>query len=92
MGEGLSPFPYMLIFPQDEHERLLIGRLAEVGVTVERPVELTTFADEGDRVLAPTQARQRRGGNLPSGLHRRLRRCSLDGSRGDGHRFPWRHL
>src|ERR1700732_792051 len=28
MGAGLSPFPYALIFPQDEHERLLIGRLA----------------------------------------------------------------
>src|SRR6185503_6303689 len=24
MGEGLSPFPYVLIFSQDEHERLLI--------------------------------------------------------------------
>ena len=28
MGTGLSPFPYVLIFPQDEHERLLIERLA----------------------------------------------------------------
>jgi 2-polyprenyl-6-methoxyphenol hydroxylase-like FAD-dependent oxidoreductase len=24
MGAGLSPFPYALIFPQDEHERVLI--------------------------------------------------------------------
>jgi 2-polyprenyl-6-methoxyphenol hydroxylase-like FAD-dependent oxidoreductase len=31
MGQGLSPFPYMLIFPQDQHERLLIERLAETG-------------------------------------------------------------
>src|ERR1700732_4563638 len=23
MGEGISPYPYALIFPQDEHERLL---------------------------------------------------------------------
>src|SRR5438034_5545232 len=29
MGEDLSPFPYALIYPQDEHERLLINRLAE---------------------------------------------------------------
>ena len=29
MGAGLSPFPYALIFPQDEHERLLIDRLAK---------------------------------------------------------------
>src|SRR5712671_1218420 len=36
MGEGLSPFPFALIFAQDEHERLLIDRLAALGVTVER--------------------------------------------------------
>jgi len=24
MGAGLSPFPYFLIFPQDQHERLLV--------------------------------------------------------------------
>src|SRR5580704_15660301 len=24
MGAGVSPFPYVLTFPQDEHERLLI--------------------------------------------------------------------
>ena len=26
MGKGLSPFPYLVIFPQDQHERLLIER------------------------------------------------------------------
>ena len=36
MGQGLSPFPYAIIFPQDEHERLLIERLKECGVEVER--------------------------------------------------------
>src|SRR5712672_2958154 len=40
MGEGLSPYPYALIFPQDEHERLLINRLATAGVEVERRTEL----------------------------------------------------
>jgi 2-polyprenyl-6-methoxyphenol hydroxylase-like FAD-dependent oxidoreductase len=29
MGAGFSPFPYALLFPQDEHERLLIDRLVE---------------------------------------------------------------
>jgi 2-polyprenyl-6-methoxyphenol hydroxylase-like FAD-dependent oxidoreductase len=52
MGQGLSPYPYMLVYPQDEHERLLIDRLAKEGVTVERPTELITFAAEGDRVVA----------------------------------------
>jgi 2-polyprenyl-6-methoxyphenol hydroxylase-like FAD-dependent oxidoreductase len=52
MGEGVSPYPYMLIFPQDEHERLLIDRLAEAGVTVERPVELVAFTENGNHVRA----------------------------------------
>src|SRR5262249_3264945 len=34
MGEGLSPFPYVLDFPQDLHERLLLGRLESLGVHV----------------------------------------------------------
>src|SRR5277367_982751 len=36
MGEGLSPFPYALVFPQDEHERLLVDFLAQAGIQVER--------------------------------------------------------
>ena len=52
MGAGLSPFPYALIFPQDEHERLLIERLAEAGVEVERRTELLDFEDAGGRVRA----------------------------------------
>src|SRR5262249_7971283 len=51
-GVGLSPFPYAVIFPQDEHECLLIDRLREAGVTVERPLQLLDFEDEGDRVRA----------------------------------------
>src|SRR5499433_850821 len=34
-GAGLSPYPYALIFPQDEHERLLIDRLVQAGVEIE---------------------------------------------------------
>jgi len=52
MGRGLSPFPYALIFPQDEHERLLIDRLAALGVTVERPVELVDFRGDGADLTA----------------------------------------
>src|ERR1700730_130482 len=36
MGAEIGPFPYVLIYPQDEHERLLIDRLVEAGVNVER--------------------------------------------------------
>jgi 2-polyprenyl-6-methoxyphenol hydroxylase-like FAD-dependent oxidoreductase len=46
MGEGLSPFPYALTYPQDAHERLLIERLDALGVRVERRTELVRF-DQG---------------------------------------------
>src|SRR2546421_5452810 len=52
MGAGISPYPYALIFSQDEHERLLIARLSEIGVEIERRTELVDFEVEGDRVLA----------------------------------------
>jgi 2-polyprenyl-6-methoxyphenol hydroxylase-like FAD-dependent oxidoreductase len=52
MGRGLSPFPYAQIFPQDEHERLLIDRLAKAGVRVERRTELIDFNDTAGRVRA----------------------------------------
>ena len=52
MGTGLSPFPYALIFPQDEHERLLIERLSEAGIQVERPTELLGFEEANGHVIA----------------------------------------
>ncbi len=51
-GVGRSPFPYAVIFAQDEHERLLIDHLRAAGVTVERRVELVGFEDAGDHVRA----------------------------------------
>jgi 2-polyprenyl-6-methoxyphenol hydroxylase-like FAD-dependent oxidoreductase len=45
MGKGLSPFPYMVILPQDVHERLLIERLREAGVVVERGTELVDVTE-----------------------------------------------
>jgi 2-polyprenyl-6-methoxyphenol hydroxylase-like FAD-dependent oxidoreductase len=50
MGAGVSPFPYALIFPQDEHERLLTDRLAEAGVHIEHQTELLGFEDAAGRV------------------------------------------
>src|SRR5438552_3180724 len=52
VGENLTAHPFLEIFPQDQHERLLIGRLETLGVTVERRMELTRFTDEGHRVTA----------------------------------------
>jgi 2-polyprenyl-6-methoxyphenol hydroxylase-like FAD-dependent oxidoreductase len=52
LGADLSPFPYALIFPQDEHECLLIDRLARLGVEVERRTELLGFEEVNGRVFA----------------------------------------
>ena len=52
MGTGISPFPYALIYPQDEHERLLISGLGEAGVEVERETELLAFEEASGRVRA----------------------------------------
>ena len=52
IGKDLSPFSFLQIFPQDEHERLLVERLKRLGVTVERRTELLGFTDAGDRVVA----------------------------------------
>jgi 2-polyprenyl-6-methoxyphenol hydroxylase-like FAD-dependent oxidoreductase len=52
MGQGISPFPYALIFPQDEHERLLIDCLGALGIVIERRTELIGFEDTGARVTA----------------------------------------
>jgi 2-polyprenyl-6-methoxyphenol hydroxylase-like FAD-dependent oxidoreductase len=52
MGVGISPYPYALVFPQDEHERLLIDHLTGLGVRVERRTELLHFEEASDGVLA----------------------------------------
>jgi 2-polyprenyl-6-methoxyphenol hydroxylase-like FAD-dependent oxidoreductase len=52
LGAGVSPFPYALVFPQDEHERLLIDRLAELGIQIDRRTELLSFEIAADRVVA----------------------------------------
>jgi 2-polyprenyl-6-methoxyphenol hydroxylase-like FAD-dependent oxidoreductase len=52
MGQGLTPFPFALIFPQDAHERVLIERLDALGVTVGRRTELVRFDRRGDGVRA----------------------------------------
>ncbi len=52
VGAGLTPYPSLKIFPQDEHERLLVGRLEALGVAVERRTELLGFDDDGTRVSA----------------------------------------
>jgi 2-polyprenyl-6-methoxyphenol hydroxylase-like FAD-dependent oxidoreductase len=52
IGAGLTPYPFLQIFPQDEHEKLLIERLEQLGVQVERNTELLNFAERPDGILA----------------------------------------
>ena len=55
LGAVASPFPYALIYPQDEHERFLIERLRELDVQVERGSELLDFEERDGRVVARLQ-------------------------------------
>src|SRR6266852_5093040 len=52
VGAGLTPYPFLEIFPQDQHERLLIERLEALGVTVERQTELIRFSNEQTGITA----------------------------------------
>jgi 2-polyprenyl-6-methoxyphenol hydroxylase-like FAD-dependent oxidoreductase len=75
LGQGLTPFPFPIIFPQDEHETLLINRLREVGVEIERMAELVGFEDLGGEVRATV----RKSGALDTGGYAYLAGC--DGAR-----------
>jgi len=52
IGADITPYPFLHIFPQDEHERLLIERLEAMGIAVERRTELIGYSDKGDRIVA----------------------------------------
>ncbi|QHZ48669.1 MULTISPECIES: FAD-dependent monooxygenase [Bacillus] len=59
MGEGLSPYPFVLSFAQDEHERLLIEKLKAAGVNVEWNTELVSYSDQGNDVEAKLRKGER---------------------------------
>ena len=50
-----SPYPYAVIYPQDEHEHFLIEKLDALGVRVERETELTAVEQKDNRVVAQLQ-------------------------------------
>jgi 2-polyprenyl-6-methoxyphenol hydroxylase-like FAD-dependent oxidoreductase len=52
IGSDLTPYSFLQIFPQDEHERLLIAQLKALGISVERQTELMRFTDDGSRIMA----------------------------------------
>jgi 2-polyprenyl-6-methoxyphenol hydroxylase-like FAD-dependent oxidoreductase len=52
MGKGLTPYPFLHIFPQDEHEKLLVAKLESLGVSVERRTELLRFTEQSGGISA----------------------------------------
>jgi 2-polyprenyl-6-methoxyphenol hydroxylase-like FAD-dependent oxidoreductase len=75
LGQGLTPFPFPIIFPQDEHEALLIERLSALGIEIERQVELADFEDQAGQIRATL----RKGGTEEVGSYAYLAGC--DGAR-----------
>jgi 2-polyprenyl-6-methoxyphenol hydroxylase-like FAD-dependent oxidoreductase len=74
VGEGLTPYAFLEIFPQDEHERLLIERLERFGVRVERNTSLEGFEETGDTLTARLR--------LPDGREEICQTCYLGGCDG----------
>jgi len=52
LGKGISPYPFPLIFPQDQHEQLLVDRLADEGIQVERQVEFLSYREVESGIIA----------------------------------------
>ncbi|MEP7087680.1 MAG: FAD-dependent monooxygenase [Gemmatimonadota bacterium] len=74
IGRGLSPFPGLVDFAQDEHEKMLIAELTKVGVTIERQTELLKFEDRGTSIVATLK--------LPNGMEEQCEASYLAGCDG----------
>ncbi len=61
-GARLTPYPYVLIYPQDAHEQLLVRHLEAAGVAILRRTELAGFEEQQDHILA--SLRQAGGADL----------------------------
>jgi 2-polyprenyl-6-methoxyphenol hydroxylase-like FAD-dependent oxidoreductase len=51
LAEGVSPYPFMLTLPQNDHEVLLGEKVREAGVEIEWQTPLESFEDQGESVL-----------------------------------------
>ena len=52
IGAGLSPYPFVLAYPQDDHERFLVRQLQALGIEVEWNTALSTFSQDEHGVHA----------------------------------------
>jgi 2-polyprenyl-6-methoxyphenol hydroxylase-like FAD-dependent oxidoreductase len=74
IGQGLSPYPFLLILGQDDNERLLGAKLRELGASVRWRTELVALSQEEDRVRATLAA--------PDGTRREIAAAWLAGCDG----------
>ncbi len=74
-GAGLSPFPFVLCFPQDDHERLLGRHLEQEGIHVEWNTALKSFEQDDSGVHA---ALEKDGGEERASF---AYLCGCDGAR-----------
>ncbi|HEX8787629.1 MAG TPA: FAD-dependent monooxygenase [Telluria sp.] len=81
-GQQLTPYPFVLIYPQDQHERLLIRHLEAAGVRVERQTELVGYEEQDGQVRARLRG--------PDGAERECTAAWLAGC--DGAHSVVRHL
>jgi 2-polyprenyl-6-methoxyphenol hydroxylase-like FAD-dependent oxidoreductase len=51
-GTGMTPYPFLLVIPQDKHEEILEKRLNSLGIFVERRKKLEKFSDDGSGIYA----------------------------------------
>ena len=89
-----TPHPYSVLLPQSEIERLQIERLRELGVDVERPVEVLDIAQDHDRAHAQIRSADGTVGTVTAqyviaadGAHSLLRKAlgvAFDGSKLQG--------
>lgn len=75
MGKGISPYPFALSYPQDDHERFLVERLTDLGVTIDWNSELESFSQGDERVMAAL--RSEKGGETIEAAYI----CGCDGAR-----------
>jgi 2-polyprenyl-6-methoxyphenol hydroxylase-like FAD-dependent oxidoreductase len=76
LGAGLSPYPFALAYPQDDHERFLIEKLKNAGCEVEWGARLTGFREEENGVRATIELNTGRVEEAESAYI-----CGCDGAR-----------
>ena len=52
IGREVSPYPFVVAFPQDEHERFLVAELAKFGCAVDWNTELVSLSQDAQGVQA----------------------------------------